>query len=71
MVTSVHGNAVDCIVEYNNEITGVTMMAAKFCLHTSFHNYPIIRRYLGRRENKQQIKELNSLSERRSVAINI
>jgi hypothetical protein len=27
--------------------------------------------YLGRRENKQQIKQLNSLSERRSLAINI
>jgi hypothetical protein len=29
MVTSVHGNIVDCIVEYNNEITGVNKMAAR------------------------------------------
>jgi hypothetical protein len=39
MVTSVHSNVVDCIVEYNNEITGVIKMAAKVCLHKELKIY--------------------------------
>jgi hypothetical protein len=47
VVTSVHSNVVDCIVEYNNEIAGVIIMAAKICLQLRpRYRYPRPRGYI-------------------------